>query len=218
MESRKLNGPKAGGAARAISSRKESIDRYMKNPNICLTCGMVILVQDHQRAGEVRLKKFCNRSCAAIYNNRISPKRVKLDPNRKKEVPCKICGNPHKVPFDSHQKLCSVCQDNRRLETISKGELFLRRKNWQSARSSIRYHAAQVYQKSGKPSVCYICGYSNYVEVAHIRPVSSFKDETTITEINQETNLVALCPNHHWEYDQGILELEAGAGIESVLT
>ena len=30
---------------------------------------------------------------------------------------------------------------------------------------------------------------------------------TTIEEINNINNLIGLCPNHHWEYDNGLLEL-----------
>ena len=39
------------------------------------------------------------------------------------------------------------------------------------------------------------------------RPVSEFYENTPIFEINSITNLIALCPNHHWEYDNGILKI-----------
>ena len=37
--------------------------------------------------------------------------------------------------------------------------------------------------------------------MAHIKAVSDFNDDTLISEINDIDNLIALCPNHHWEYD-----------------
>jgi len=37
--------------------------------------------------------------------------------------------------------------------------------------------------------------------------VSDFPDAALIAEINDIANLVALCPNHHWEFDHGVLTL-----------
>ena len=53
----------------------------------------------------------------------------------------------------------------------------------------------------GKP-----CGYAKHVEVAHRKDVSSFPDSALISEINDLTNLVGLCPLHHWEFDHQKLD------------
>lgn len=45
------------------------------------------------------------------------------------------------------------------------------------------------------------------MEIAHIKAVSEFEESSTIAEINSIDNLIALCPNHHWEYDNGIIKL-----------
>ena len=89
----------------------------------------------------------------------------------------------------------------------TKGELFENRKNWQSARSSIQKIARSIYFENTVSPKCEICGYTHHVEVAHIKPVSEFTETATIREINSIDNLIGLCPNHHWEYDNGILEL-----------
>ena len=89
----------------------------------------------------------------------------------------------------------------------TKGELFNNRKNWQSARSAIQKNARNVFKNKNKQLKCYICGYDKHVEIAHIKPVSEFDDNTTIAEINNIDNLIALCPNHHWEYDNGFLKI-----------
>lgn len=89
----------------------------------------------------------------------------------------------------------------------TKGELLNDRKNYQSYRSTIRKLAESTYKASGKPNYCAKCGYSNHIEIAHIKAVSDFDDSATIAEINSIDNLIALCPNHHWEYDHGILKL-----------
>lgn len=87
----------------------------------------------------------------------------------------------------------------------TKGELFKLRKNWQSASSSIRKDARSRYWSLQPDRCCAICGYTHHTEVAHIIPVSDFNDDTLISEINSISNLIGLCPNHHWELDNGIL-------------
>jgi len=93
------------------------------------------------------------------------------------------------------------------ISDLTKGELFNHRKNWQSARSAIQKDARKVYFESNTTPSCAICGYSNHVEVAHIKSVSEFNVSTPIVVINLLSNLIGLCPNHHWEYDNGFLEL-----------
>lgn len=89
----------------------------------------------------------------------------------------------------------------------TKGELFEERKNWQSARSSMQKDARRMYFEHTQNPKCAICGYDKHIEVAHIKSVSDFDDNTKISIINSVDNLIGLCPNHHWEYDNGILKL-----------
>lgn len=72
--------------------------------------------------------------------------------------------------------------------------------------SSIREWARKVYLRAGLPRKCCVCGYDKHIHISHIRSVASFPDDALIEEINALDNLVALCPNHHWEYDNNILE------------
>lgn len=90
----------------------------------------------------------------------------------------------------------------------TKGEVFSYRKNWQSARSGIRKIAQKRYLDANPEHKCVICGYDKHIEVAHIKSVSEFDDCATIDEINALDNLIGLCPNHHWEYDNGLLKLK----------
>lgn len=60
-----------------------------------------------------------------------------------------------------------------------------------------------------KPTLkCSNCGYDKHVEVCHIKSISSFNNESKISEINDISNLILLCPNCHWELDNGILKLK----------
>ncbi len=89
----------------------------------------------------------------------------------------------------------------------TKKEVFDSLVNWQSARTTIRKHSARVMASLGKLKFCQVCGYSNHVEICHIKAVSAFPEDAKLSQINDPINLVYLCPNHHWEFDNGILNL-----------
>ena len=93
------------------------------------------------------------------------------------------------------------------ISNVTKGELFKCRKNWQSARTAIQKLARTTFFNNNKSPKCHICGYDKHVEVAHIKAVSEFDDTATVNEINSVNNLIGLCPNHHWEYDHGLLTI-----------
>ena len=90
----------------------------------------------------------------------------------------------------------------------TKGELFENRKNWQSARTTIQRMARAIFKENNPNPSCQICGYNKHIEVAHIKAVSEFSDDTLLTTINSIDNLIGLCPNHHWEYDNNMLDLK----------
>lgn len=52
-----------------------------------------------------------------------------------------------------------------------------------------------------RPYKCFKCGYDKHIEICHIKPVSQFSLESTIKEVNDTNNLILLCPNCHWEFD-----------------
>lgn len=91
---------------------------------------------------------------------------------------------------------------------MTKGELFSKRKNWQSARTAIRKLADSIFKNSNKPKECAICGYNKHIEIAHIKGVSEFSNNDLVSQINDIDNLIALCPNHHWEFDSNQLSEE----------
>lgn len=147
----------------------------------CIQCGAV-----------TTNPKFCSSSCAASYNN------VKFPKKKKKERCCKKCSK--KVTHRA--KLCK--EHNSQIVDWSKvtyGEAKGIRKYQKNSR--IRGLARRLYLKSSMPHKCYVCGYSKYFDVCHKKPVYTFDDSVTIAEINSLSNLVALCKNHHWEFDKG---------------
>ena len=65
-------------------------------------------------------------------------------------------------------------------------------------------------RKKGSFKECAVCGYDKHVETCHIKAISAFETSSTIREINDRSNLMGLCPNHHWEFDHGLLVLPPG--------
>lgn len=148
-----------------------------------------------RKPSEIKRSKnlFCSQSCAAIFNNAKFPKRVKKE--KIKKIRFKEDDKQRKVPVSE-------------IDNLTKEELFTKRTNWQSARSTIQKHARNRLVTSGIKQECKLCGYSNHVECCHIYPVSLFLPTDTIDKINSLDNLIYLCPNHHWEFDNGILTIE----------
>ena len=57
-------------------------------------------------------------------------------------------------------------------------------------------------------SSCQMCGYCKHVELAHLKSIVSYSENSYLKEINSPDNILVLCPNCHWEYDNGLLKLE----------
>ncbi len=179
-----------GGKVTAVLLRKKAIENYYLNPNHCLYCNKIIEVPEGKKCGEIRRKKFCDKSCAARLNNcsRKQPKTI---------IPIKVKTNEEII----NTKFKWVIG-------ITKKELFDKSSNWQIARSSIQKHARFIYKLSDKPKQCFKCGYDKHYEVCHKKPVAKFDDSAIVNEdINNINNLLALCPTHHWEFDNGIFKI-----------
>jgi hypothetical protein len=186
----------AGGKVTAIKFRKIAIDEYYKNPNFCKKCQNIINVNGRERVCQVKKKKFCSRSCSASYNNQIRDSlRVETIVKSKKIE--------SKVKFEMDGKNIEKVF----LSEMTKDEIFSRFKTYQAARNYICKNAIKVYKDSGKKRLCIKCGYFLITDIAHRKPVSDFTGDTKIKEINHIDNLMAMCKNHHWEFDHGFLEI-----------
>lgn len=216
---------------KARNQRERSLRAYYANPNYCQHCGSLILLTKNLLPSDVRVKKFCNRSCAVAHNNSVVLKdRMKSIAESCSEedfiaaynssdnyvqlgtaigytfvnsgVSKRLKARIAQLGLDEYES----CIRNP-IDRLTKGELMQSRPNWQSWRSSIQKGARSVYRNSSKPKRCVVCGYDKTYEVAHIKSVSDFDEDTMISDINNVDNLVALCPNHHWEFDHIGLDL-----------
>lgn len=93
------------------------------------------------------------------------------------------------------------------IDECTKGEIRALAKTFQYYQIYINRHARKIYELSGKSKKCEICGYNLHTEICHIKDVKDFSSEALISEINNIDNLVALCRNHHWEFDHNYIEL-----------
>lgn len=106
---------------------------------------------------------------------------------------------------------CRTCHGKRhREQAINRTVLEVKSEN-----NSLRWsdHVRMMARAIHSFKKCAVCGYGKHVEIAHIRPISDFPDSATIKEINDLNNVVGLCPNHHWEFDNGLLKLVSDEGI-----
>lgn len=139
--------------------------------------------------------KFCSRSCAAVFNNKVYNKRTKT----KK---CSCC----ETLVLSNRKYCSDCfKKTLRAKDMTLGQSIYEEHHRSSAFALVRSRARSIMKEY--PQVCSKCGYSKHVEVAHIKAINSFSDDALLSEINALSNLILLCPNCHWEFDN----IKAGA-------
>lgn len=140
--------------------------------------------------------KFCSRSCAVSYNNSKNPKR------QKKIRHCTKCGKDTNSSWQKVRLLCNNC-----IPKMPKTKADFINKRAYQIHSQIREKARKLYIASDKPQHCVLCGYDKHFHVCHIKAIKDFDNTATVTEINDLTNLVALCPNHHWEFDNNLLSL-----------
>lgn len=186
----------------AARQREYALKDYKARPNLCTFCGQAISIPAGVKVSEIRTRRFCGHSCAARYSNQRRGRCASSAADRH----CKQCGKA----TSEGARACRACDIARRQAlkaTTKKAELFARRRAWPNARAAITSHARAQYAASGRPRRCEVWGYERHVNVAHRKPVSAFRAEATLAEINRIGNLVALCPNHHWELDHGLLSL-----------
>lgn len=163
----------------------------------CSGCNKICL--KHKYEIEKRSKLFCSRSCANSFNNKLHPKR------KIKEIKCKKCNKTLiRESYKQRRTYCIECHPNfRDYDNITLLEA--KNKRVYQKNSRIRCLARSKYLKNNKNISCYNCGYSRHVEICHIQAIKDHKETDTIAYINRDENLIALCPNCHWELDNNLL-------------
>ncbi len=133
---------------------------------------------------------FCSRKCATIFFGK-----------KRKTLPkmCNECGKSYKRK--ATVKKCSVC-----ISRMKNRLLNVKKKD--TTHPKIRSHARVIYFRTNKnANNCENCGYDKHIQICHKKNVSDFGDEARLKDINHIKNLIGLCPNCHWEFDNGLLKL-----------
>ena len=162
--------------------------------NTCLHCG-----------AQTANAKYCCRSCANRVNGRLFPSRKRIERN------CKHCG----TALTTRRTTCDSCNPSLiDWRTVPLAQL--KGKALQQYAAQIRSLARVAYRKSNRPKMCAVCGYATHYEVCHIKPINGFGPTDFVADVNELANLVALCRNHHWEFDHGLLSTTSMASATRI--
>ena len=168
----------------------------------CVNCEKIF---DKKKAQIARTgNNFCSRSCSATFNNKKFP-RLRMKPLKrtvKKYSKCNRCGV--ELNYQKRRMLCSDCKDMSKDQTLAQVAYDKHHKS--SCWALVRSRARGVMKD--KHRICSNCGYDKHVEVAHKRSISEFDLNTLISDVNNEDNLILLCPNCHWEFDHNIIKIQ----------
>lgn len=171
---------------------------------------------------------FCSRSCANSFNNK-NPNR-KHGPKRTKFKYCQNCGilipnkqtwcDKHKLFYTTNYCSCGkkisknskACPDHKIIKIPVSNKTIKESEDTTGKPANkfraIRDNARIIAKRAGLLNKCSICGYDKHVVTCHIKEISSFDKNTPISEVNDISNLLGLCKNHHWELDHGLLSKE----------
>ena len=162
-------------------------DRGDTDPmNHCLTCSK-----------ETTNPKYCCKTCSAITNNKLFPKR-------KSTRKCFLCDNIVKsyrhTRCESHWN--EYKENNYKNKTLGeyRNKLSVKGKHPSWINAHVRSFA-RSWHRDLTQLPCAHCGYTKHVELAHIKDIVSFSDECLLSEVNARNNIIQLCPNCHWEFD-----------------
>lgn len=149
--------------------------------------------------------KFCSHSCSAKETNKI--------PKRKLSKKCSNCDNivrNYRSTLCEHHFQKEQKNKTEYIKNLSIGD-YTQRDCLKKLHASSQFAHIRGLNRSWNKHLielpCYVCGYSKHVELAHIKPISSFPTTAKLVEVNSPNNVIQLCPNCHWEFDNGLLDL-----------
>jgi hypothetical protein len=177
----------------AAKYNNRGVDRWQSKPSstrtrdtsgLCETCGTVV-EYSQIKDGRYYKKKYCDV--------------CRPHPSTSKD----LLKKSHEVRIKKYG-----LQDWSDINQMTKQEVLEKSggHSW-TMKCTITRYARKAYRKAGRPQICKACGYSEHINVCHIKDIKDFPTDALIGEINHIDNLVALCPNHHWEFDHGKLLL-----------
>lgn len=160
--------------------------------------------------------KYCSKDCSKISSKNLRIERIKTKSTTTKiESRCIYCNNvvlrtPYQIKhnqgrFCSHS--CASKYQNKSNIEFTKGNLKCSTGFARNQYNKIRTSAHKIYKQFIGVYKCAVCGYDKHVEICHKKAIKDFPDTALLSEINSTDNLIALCPNCHWEFDNKLLSI-----------
>jgi len=145
----------------------------------------------------IKTKKYCSRNC--------SLKAYRVGDHY---PPCK-CG----AKKDYRAETCKKCFTEKQRDGLENKTLkeFYEMPSIKNKHPSWRSSHVRVMNRAWNANLiklpCQVCGYSTHINLCHIKDIADFDTTATLGEINHPNNILVLCPNHHWEFDNDIIKL-----------
>ena len=170
----------------------------------CSACGKEVT----RAQSEIKKAKtdniFCNRSCSATYNNKIT--KLKHGLNIVKEYECSQCNKVFKSDdgiINKHTTCSTVCWQEAEMKTKTiKDTIRIGTNRYNLIRQNARSYSKYIY-----PRHCMLCSYDKHIEVCHVKDIKDFDVNLSMYEVNNKYNLIHLCPNCHWEFDHDLINI-----------
>ena len=149
-------------------------------------------------------KLYCSRTCAAIVNNRVAPKRKRGLSEASK---CNRCGEYGQSWY--RRNFCQSCLDLENFNAWQSSPIskYFIHGNARIKYGRIRTIARRAMSWYGVEKKCAICNFELVVDCCHIKPIHEFEPDTLLGVVNGRDNLIYLCPNHHKMLDKGYMSL-----------
>lgn len=177
-----------------------TLEEYKLNPNYCKYCLKIIepvIYKNKYNFYYTKKKLYCDRDC---YAKGVTGK---LGPSKR----CS-CGNRK----HNRAKQCIKCfslKNDIGYRSLKEHKIIT--KTYSNYRIQIAKNARTVFKKLNN-TCCKNCGYKHHIDACHIKAVADFDENSLIKEVNDPNNLIALCPNCHWEFDNNLLDIKNIAG------
>lgn len=164
--------------------------------NKCSVCG-----------NETSNPKYCSRSCSAKETNKLYPKKIR-------KTKCLKCDN---ITKSYRTKFCEEHQEEyikTRFDYIKDKTLeeYWDKESLKNLHTSSKNAHIRALARSNLKHLtslpCANCGYDKHVELCHIKAVSKFLPSDKVGDVNSEKNIIQLCRNCHWEFDNGLLDIK----------
>ena len=180
----------------------------------CQNCGKTKKITKSDYAKNTTKNFFCNQSCAATFNNKKRNSGIFWEKNQNGKTKrgyniCPICGQ---IKYYT-SKVCQECanKEKRLIKEKTLGYFIDGKKYLTSKCTEIRRDATRTLLESPVEKVCAYCHnheFDDILEAHHIKGILQFDKDTKIAEINDISNLVWLCPNHHTMLEKGLITLD----------